>query len=170
MLIATINRETSIILPAVYILDKISKIQSEQLKISKSHIYMFLILVSLWLLVKITLTYLFSASPGAGSFQYYYGTSLTQTHWQDNLDFILSIKGLYLLSYAGGSWLIFLFRKKIQSKLLKISYLLFIPFLIIMFFVGIIYELRIFGEFSMLFYLGFFTLTNKKPLEIVENN
>lgn len=157
MLIGTINRETTIILPAIYLLKNIKIQKGQNVKIC---VFNFLYLMLFWIGIKVVLFYTFINSSGSGAFQYYYGTSLKLTHFQDNFNFLFSTNLFYLLPFAGGSWIVYLFWNKLDSIILKQTLLLLIPFVIGMFFVGIIYELRVFGEFSVFLYLSLFSVLN----------
>lgn len=156
MLFGTLNRETTIILATIFFVVNLNNTASQKYKNTITTTTQTAILLAVWTSIKTLLSFYFADNSGAGSFQLYYGTSSSLTHLQNNLNIILSTKIFSILPFAGGSWLVYFFWKNIRQNILKIFLILFPFYFVAMMVVGIIYELRIFGEFSLFIYLAFF--------------
>ena len=137
-IIATINRETSCFLSVLYLIKNINKKH-------KYHLWIHIgIQILIWLAIKYFLFIYFKNSEGHGVF-------LIQFKY--NIDALLDLSSYpYLLGLFSGTWIILLFTfKYLKSSFLKNSLWLCIPFMGGMMIVGVILEIRIFGELIPIF-------------------
>ena len=128
-----LNRETICFLTLVFLFVSIGKTPLRFI------VYHCVIQFSIWVIIKIFLNRLYMSNPGAGLFE---------SHIVHNIRHILNPSNYAaLLSAFGFLWIPgILYYKRISSYFLRRSLLVAIPFFLCMFYVGNIYELRIYGE------------------------
>ena len=133
--VATFNRETTYFLSLLYLLTAIGKTSWRTIALHTSAQLL------LWVVIKLLLYYLYLDNPrlGYGLFELQLGENL---NWLREPAVILG-----LLSLWGFLWLpLILWRHLVQSEFVKRTVLLLPPFFGIMLVVGVIDELRIYGE------------------------
>lgn len=134
--IGTVNRETTLFLTLIFILVNVGRTPS--INILKHALVQFLI----WVAIRLVVTRLVGAS--AGLFEWYL---------EANILGLLQPATLLHISVTGGmSWLLAVIGyRQIEDAFVRRSLFVAIPWFIVMLFVGVIIELRIFGELLPIF-------------------
>ncbi len=135
-ILASLNRETSCFLVVAYILVEIGR------RDTKPIVANVLVQTLIWLLIKYTLTMMFSANPGAKVFE---------NHMRNNINFYLTTRewGLPIISRMftfGFLWALIPLYWKRQPLFFKKMLLIAVPFLTGMSIVGNLFEARIYSE------------------------
>ncbi len=134
--IATLNRETTCFLTFIYMF-----VFFRKMSITKLSLHL-LIQTAMWLGIKQILYQIFRNNPGG----------LYENHINANIKMFLEILSfkiyniVNLLLNFGGLWVLAIPGYKNAPPFLKASTLVLIPFIIGMFLVGNLYEMRIYGE------------------------
>jgi hypothetical protein len=136
--VATLNRETTCFLTVVYFLTAFGK---TRLKPVMLHVAFQLVI---WVSIKTFLYVLYQDNPGYGLFEFSVGRNIS------------SFAGFHFyplfLTNLGGTWLfVLMFRRYLRDDFLRRSLIVAIPYVIGMFIVGNLFEIRIFGELIPVF-------------------
>jgi hypothetical protein len=136
--VATLNRETTCFLTVVYFLTAFGKTRLKPLVLHVAF------QVAIWVSIKSLLSVLYQDNPGYGLFEFSVGRNIS------------SFAGLHFyplfLTNLGGTWLfVLMFLRYLRDDFLKRSLLVAVPYVIGMFIVGNLFEIRIFGELIPVF-------------------
>lgn len=137
-IIATFNRETSCFLSIIFLIKNIN----ERYKL-KLYIHLGAQII-IWFTIKYFLLFCFKNNTG-------YGMFINQ--FDKNIDYICDLSSYpYLLGLFSGTWIILLFTfRYLKNSFLKNLLWLAIPFIGGMMIVGVVGEIRIFGELIPIF-------------------
>jgi hypothetical protein len=142
--VGTFNRETTCFLTMIYILVFFGKEKFRDLTI---HV---LLQILIWISIKILLYHLFIANFGDGVFE--------KTHLLDNIAYVEQFKN-YPFLFSGAVLFVWLptlaCSSLIKNEFTRKSIWVSIPFVIGMILVGVVDELRIYGELIPVLYPGF---------------
>jgi hypothetical protein len=146
--VASLNRETTCFLTVVYVLTALGKVRPKTILLHTAA------QLAVWVAVKYVLYLLFASNPGDGLFAFRFGA---------NLEALASARGwLTFLSFMGFTWIpVLAWCRRIPDRFVRRSLLVVPPYVLGMFCVGYVLELRIYADLIPIVLTAFLLLVRQ---------
>jgi hypothetical protein len=146
--LATLNRESSILIPMIFVVIYIDKLPIRKI------ISIFLLMCSLYFLVRwgVVLLTRNNPAPYGGPMAFVIGNN-----WRvdNNISWLYKIQNVFILiSTLGGIPIFYYMLRKYIPRHLRRTHVVVIVYFAMLLFIGNIYEPRIFGEISVILYIS----------------